>query len=259
MRRRLVLISLAGATLKTALGGKTPCEESKHCDLSLPCLPSDKNGYKPRGDRCEGQFIRTVANPLLRLVSVTTAVDRFKAELSFLGVTWPGQRKEVRLRAESLQPRKFYRLDSIRPPDGSAYRWDLGLLRDVGIRPEDIGIVARTRTIVDGREIDVVLPLTVTTGHDSHTLPPQYRVGLMAGGDLRQISWNLTLSASTRQPRQRVIAGETLDGFYAATRPLFVELPPLEPKLYRFECRVKSRTGETASIAFSIGNHKLDA
>ena len=107
---------LASAQLTTLGAQQSPC------DPSLLRSTQDRNGYRQRGDRCEGVYIQAVASPALRVISFTESFENFDpASGTSLRVEWdsPPARGPVHLRGNALRPHLYYRFDAIRPPDST--------------------------------------------------------------------------------------------------------------------------------------------
>ena len=97
---------------------------AEHCDRYLPVSRGDPFGYRMRGDRCEGVYIQQVSATPLLVASFgrLDLPDTIPAAGSLL-VQWAPHRGEVRLRAHSLKPRTYYRMDHRQPAGSHSYRW----------------------------------------------------------------------------------------------------------------------------------------
>src|SRR2546430_1208106 len=76
----------------------------QHCDSSLPRDSGYAMGYRERGDRCEGVYVRNVSESSLQIASFTGVVEPFdpkSVKTARLLWTTPGT-EPIHLRAASL-------------------------------------------------------------------------------------------------------------------------------------------------------------
>lgn len=157
--RFVVVLSLF---LLTANLSRPTSAQGSHCDPNLQQTGGDPNGYRLRGDRCEGVYVRGVGGTTV-VVSLTEYVEDFNPAASrSLRVEWtaPGN-GNVRLRAYSLRHRLYYQMDSLRPTGNSSYDWPTDLLSALKLTKGDLGIVALTSYQVGNSKREVYLPVRI--------------------------------------------------------------------------------------------------
>jgi hypothetical protein len=134
------------------------------CDPSLRQAPENPWGYRPRGDRCEGIFLREVSGEPLRVVACTEGEPAFALGADPLLVQWRTPREDVgdgtlRLRAESLRHRTYYRMDATRPLRDQRFFWPSDVMVAQGLQPDEIALTAGLRLTVEGAVRQVLLPV----------------------------------------------------------------------------------------------------
>jgi hypothetical protein len=161
------------------------------CDPTLPSPPNDAQGYRARGDRCEGRYLRNVTSTTLWPVSFTEVFEPFDASKDkILQVTWPAGpgMKEVALRAESVKRRVYYRMDTRRPAGDRTFSWPTDVLWALALASRDVGVLAWTTEPVADVPRVVYLPLRVTRAAAAATASTGYVLALMPGIQLEELS-----------------------------------------------------------------------
>jgi len=127
MLRIPATLCLIGFTLLVRLPGSSGDAPNVAiaCD-SLDTRQSDPLRYRQRGDRCEGVYAQDVSGSsdllVASLVESFEAID--DASSLPLRVEWtPPDGQAVRLRAYSIKPGLFYRMDTAKPIAASSYSW----------------------------------------------------------------------------------------------------------------------------------------
>lgn len=236
--RRLLVLS---AVLLAAAVSAQP----RHCDPDLPVSTSNPLAYRLRGERCEGVYVQEVSATPLAVVSLGQFTVPDPPGRS-LHLTWtpPAGKKagaSVRLRAASVRPRTYYRMDSEQPDGTTAFDWPTDVVSALGLSWTDLGIVATTQETVGGRLRDVYLPVRIGT-------PPAgrettYELALMPGGELSEVFVGLAPVLPDGRP------GSTAPmplgyGYYPAGRSIRIPLGPVgEPGLYFVEIGATLRGG----------------
>ncbi len=135
------------------------------CDPELRVSADDPNGYRLRGDRCEGLFIESVSGSL-NLASLHFAPRGFPVAFGeTVGITsTPAADSAVRLRIVSLKRGVHYRMDTVRSPDAVAYSWSTDLVDSLALSDEDLGLLSWVVMDVGGRPRTVYSPVLVDGG-----------------------------------------------------------------------------------------------
>ena len=85
------------------------------CDPNLSAPADHPYGYRVRGNRCEGVYIREVSNTTLHIASLTESFEDYDLSSGKdLLVEWTAPAKaNVRLRTHSLRHKLYYRMDAV--------------------------------------------------------------------------------------------------------------------------------------------------
>ncbi len=231
--RRLSCALLIGCLTALALasGEAAPASAADQCDRNLLAPSTSPLAYRLRGDRCEGLYVEEVSGSAILIASWTEAFDDFEiARSPKLTVVWdaPEGAGPVRLRAQGLRRRLYYRMDTVRPAGDSSFDWPTDLLAELRIPRQDLGVVALAMTPVSGAEREVYLPLRIAQGS-----PParsgSYRLAILPGTELGEVY--VTLARVTEPSRTRLKDGEPLGyGYYPANRPFEITVTGLDAK-----------------------------
>jgi hypothetical protein len=242
-------LALASLCLLVGLAGSASPQD--HCDPGLIKRPEDPSGYGPRGDRCEGLFVREVAGSAgLRIASLTEPFEHFEITPDTrLHVQWtPPESAPVRLRASALRRRLYYRMDTLRPSGAKSYVWPANMLASFNLGTREIGIVGWTPLSIQGRKHDVYVPLRVAR-QTVATHSGNYVLVLVPGADLNEVY----ISLGAVQPDGRIGAFVKRDeplgyGYYPAERAFSVRLAkPRTAGIYRMDIGATLRQGGSAT------------
>jgi hypothetical protein len=213
------------------------------CDPLLPRPADTPHGYRMRGTRCEGIFVREVAGDELRIAGLVQWMTDFDpARDGALTLRWasaPGD-GHLQIRAHGLGRRNFYRMDTRRPMGSGRYDWPLDLMAARGLRRADIGLLARTRH--DDDELLVPLqcgPRPAEAVATRHVLTAVPQVELSRLG----LRW-------WHADERPAAAAEPAPGYYPAERPVELALQPARPGIHHCELSAVLRHGGSAALAF---------
>jgi hypothetical protein len=223
------------------------------CDPHLALRTNDPYGYRLRGDRCEGLYIREVAgSSTVFLASLTRSTIDFDLKSgNDLVIEWraPSSTQPVRLRAAGLRPRLYYQMDTVRPAGATSYSWHTGMLTSLNIKPGELGLVAWSSLPVGAQTRDVYFPLDIshnpTAGADSH-----YNVTLAPSVELSEVYVTVTPLSSNGRTQPPVVNGKNLGfGYYPAMRPFSFPVPRLTAAgIYQLDIAATLRTGEPSTL-----------
>jgi hypothetical protein len=140
-----------GASMRTfliaMLMGVVPAAAQKYCDPALP-QGSGANGYKERGDRCEGLYFLRTASVLQTINVISFRQDTSKIpqpSARWLLASPVMQSSKLSLRAEALPDTNiYYRMDTQTARGAKSFMWDTRLLASLELTAPQIGIVAWT-------------------------------------------------------------------------------------------------------------------
>lgn len=222
------------------------------CDSSLPSPANDPLGYRLRGDRCEGRFIKEVGNTTLSLRSLVESVSPLDGSgARTLHADWPvlPGAVDVALRVQGVKRRLYYRMDTRRPASSGGYAWPADLLTAVTSSVEDLGLLASTRLSVGGTDHEVYLPLRVGA---SPRAGQAYTLVIVPGVALSEVFATVDELAIDGGMPHNVMHDEPLQyGYYPAERGIEVHLPLRAlggPGLVRVRLVARLEAGGSATI-----------
>lgn len=250
---RLAFTGLAVALLAA------PCIAQDACDPGLEAASGRATAYQDRGDRCEGVYALKVSSTKLRLGSFIARFDGFDpSESKGLEIEWPTlPRSEatIRLRAYSLNPRSYYRMDTEVPAESRRFRWPVELLAALDLGRPEIGVVGWT---TDDRcqGTETYLPLRIhssgSSGASDAATPTAYEVVVVPGEKLREIFLTVSPAPGEEGPSPPLVVDKPLGyGFYPPREPTLFSLDaPDTPGLYRVDLAARFHRGGSTTETF---------
>jgi hypothetical protein len=119
-------------------------QDKLYCLEGLAPTKPGELDYSERPGRCEGFYIQKVSSTDITLVSMTgEAVEDF-LPINSLAITWRGPSNaatDLRLQAQGIKSRLFYRMDTENPVMQGEFAWDTEILNGASIKPKDIGLL----------------------------------------------------------------------------------------------------------------------
>lgn len=229
--------------------------QENHCDPQLRSSTNDPHGYRLRGDRCEGEYIRPVGSTTLLVASLTESVEDFNPAASQnLMVEWmaPGN-AEIHLRAYALRHRLYYRMDTMRPAGSASYAWPPNLLSIFKLKRSELGTVAWMSSSVGNEKREVFIPLRIRQ-QAAAIRSRSYQVTLLPGVELTEVFYSLALVGADGRPGAFIKQDQALKyGYYPAERRIDVKTPELKaPGIYFLKIGATLRAGgsTTAEVWF---------
>jgi hypothetical protein len=231
----------------TAMGQapKTPCDP----DLIRQSNPNDVDRYMDRGGRCEGLYAEQVSLTGNLLIASLTAGP-------VMPNAWGGQPltvqcrysqpADVHLQAFLLQPRPFYRLDVVQRGSAISWNWDTEVIAKYA-KPVNVGLVAWTSTLVDGRTQRVYLPV-----HSPAASPNDpVKLIVLPPVPVSEAYYTIAGTAPGEKPlRQQAPVGK---GSYLKNQRIEIDIPRLPHEgLYRVEVTGRADIGSVSAPAFLI-------
>lgn len=234
---RLAVIALLVAS---AGAGAAPA-----CDAGLPSLASDALGYRARDSRCEGRYLREVSGSALVVAGFGEpppawgAAPSGQAELRWAPTARPS---EVRLQAQSLKRRVYYRMDSVRQPAPNHYAWPRELAAALVPGAGELGVLARQSGA--GPVPEWLLPVRLGA-----VVADRYELVLLPGIEWRELRYAVSAVRDDGSPAAVVVKRQALQlGYYPAGRAVRISLPKALLKsegLYRIDLEVELDDGGT--------------
>ena len=244
----LLLILLHEATVRISA-------QENHCDPQLNSPKDDPYGYRLRGDRCEGQYMRPVGSTTLLIASLTESVEAFNAAANRdLVVEWTApQGVSVHLRAQALRHRLYYRMDTIRPSGNGSFRWSPNLLSAFKLNRDELGTVAWISYRVGNANRDVYVPLRISQ-HGAAIRSRSYELKLLPGVELDEVYYSLAPVKPDGRTDTFVKKDKPVgSGYYPAGRAFVIKVPELRaPGIYYLKIGATRKSGgaTTAEIWF---------
>jgi hypothetical protein len=214
------------------------------CDPVLKTDMTDPLAYQPRADRCEGLFVQQVRGGI-QVASVHFAPRTFAAGAGrTVQLSWRSMLKlPSHLRAVSLKPKVYYRMDALRPPESTSYSWPTDLLERSGLSGNDIGLLSWQTTKIAGRETEVFSPVSVEGGAD------HIEIVLLPDLPLEEVYLGLAPVDDDGRGGEYLFTDRSLQyGIYPERRPITARLPLLETAgVYQLEVSVLFKSGGSSS------------
>ena len=149
------------------LSGLTASAPCAFAQVSVPCDPGLRSPAQspyangPRGDRCEGVYVKQVGGTVLAIASLTSSFEKYAPDsIKELHFTWSAPSDSgLYIRVRGVQPNLYYGMDAMRPGGTSRYTWPATILSSLKISQQDIGALAWTRRSIGGALRPVYVPL----------------------------------------------------------------------------------------------------
>ncbi|HEU4723201.1 MAG TPA: hypothetical protein VFS59_17700 [Gemmatimonadaceae bacterium] len=222
-----------GVALLAALPtpGRVAAPPRFECDSLVRTRPSDPLRYRQRGDRCEGVYGREVAagSSSLLVVSLVEWLEPFADTASPpLHIEWAAPRgAPVSLRAYSLRPGLFYRMETARPITATHFDWPSDVRAPLRIGSADVGVKGATVMTLGGARREVLVPLRIGRRAAAPRMA-SHRLTLLPSVGLSEVFVTVAATDSTGAPTQYLKRDEKLGyGYYPAQRAIDVRLPVL--------------------------------
>jgi len=228
----------------------------QHCEVGLRKPPDHPYPYQPRGDRCEGVYIREVSGGDMRLASLGESLEDLEIRPGArLNLRWSPIKDGVpRLRAVSLRFRLHYQMDSVRPQAPSEYSWPLDVAAALQLKSSELGIVCWISRPSAAFHPEVYLPLR-RNGEAGRTQRP-YVLVITADSELHELYVTIARADPDGKPSQYLQKDQPLRRrYYPAQRPIPISLPPLPgPAYYLIELGAVLQDGGASTRSLLVYN-----
>jgi hypothetical protein len=235
MRLPLLVTSLllAGPVWSLPEGGSPRTGQTASCDSLLEQPDGNPYGYRLRGDRCEGVFIRPVAGTSLLVASFTRHFDQYDVTaVQNLDIGWSAPIEgPIQLRAYGLRRKLYYRMDTTLPSARRSYAWPADVLSGLKIPQPELGVVGWIRNRVGRIDRDVYLPLSIGP---QRSRPDTYTLLLLPGVPLSEVYVSLAPVGTDGRAAKYIRDEEPLKyNYYPAERSIDIPISRLPtPGLY---------------------------
>jgi hypothetical protein len=230
------------ALLPAASGGPLAAPA---CDASKIVL-NRPDGYRERGERCEGVYAQLpVGGDLVAVVSFTDGRAAFDLRQGPIRLEWaPGAAPSgLRIRAVSLRRGLHYQMDTILPPGSASFTWPTDVLVMQQLQAGEIGVRGWSDEGLCGRrDLPLYVPLRLRQG-DAAAAEGRPELLVVPGFDLRRLE--AALERVDAEGRAAALGPPADLGrtSYPAGRPIVIRPPlPPEPGTYRIRLDLERRS-----------------
>jgi hypothetical protein len=239
-------------TLGLSSGNFIDLSVQSNCDSSLIQMSTGPLGYRDRGDRCEGTYIKQVGSTTLLVASFTELFDQYDAKSGKpLQIEWDNlaNKTGVHIRALGVKQKLYYRMDSFRPAGTTSYSWSTSILASLNILKKDIGVIGTTRHAIGQVQRDVHLPLRITQQTNA-VRGGMYNLVLLPGVELSEIYVSIAPVGPDGRPQKFIRDNEKLGyGYYPAERIIEVPISGLNStSIYYMEIGAALRSGGISTL-----------
>ena len=247
----------ATLTLFFCVGLPAQPGKPSHCDPLVAVQGSGPGTYKERGDRCEGEYEQKVSGGTgLRIASFTDAYPDFKfapGDTLHLGWTAEGS-PALRLRAVSLRPQLYYRMDSARPAGSDTWVWPANVIEMNAMTSRELGLTGVARRVFGKEERDVYVPVRVA----KNTAAPAdrgYILVVTPAQTLSQLFLSMAPLKADGIPGDSVVEDQELkQGPYPGQKGIRVALPAA-PKPGYYAITLAGRTDTSKPVSVEIATY----
>jgi hypothetical protein len=217
---------------RRAAGDGADVLRSRQADRRVEDRP---DGYRERGDRCEGVWgAQKVGGTLLKIASFTRGEVNYRLDGGPLTLEWPPTRRgePVHIRAVSLRSNLYYQMDTVQPGEEASFLWPTEVLLQPEIRPDEVGVRGWVEFVWGGRSRELHLPIAIRQG-ETQDLAGLYQVLV-----LPELALGTLTGSVERLDEDDGLTGAIsevdLGGLYPARLAIPIEVPiPDKPGIYR--------------------------
>jgi len=226
--RQTFFLILTAASICALLQGQPP---SDPCDPRISGKIEIENpyAYKLRGDRCEGIYIKDIASiGGLVLVSFTSTPQAPKVSGNkTIDLKWGALPDgPLHIRAFSLHPRVYYRMDTIQGAGRQGYTWTTSMLDRLELTLREVGIVAWKTSRASSTSGNIYVPLSI--GPLNSAAAPSLRAIVQTQVELDEVFVTLArLGPDGRFEKPVKDSTPLRQGYYPAGGRIPIDIPRL--------------------------------
>jgi hypothetical protein len=236
--------------MRTLQAGTIPASD---CDPGLR-LPegNSPNAYVQRPGRCEGVYAKEIAAVNLSVASFAMHLDKLDPKgVGKVRLDWSSPTNNpIRLRAVSLRPRFFYRMDALRPSGTTSWMWPTDLLNALDLDKASLGITATTKITLNDVDRVLYLPIHVSSQEPGTSSGP-YQILLHSDVELSEVYVSIAELSKEGKPVKALWRDKPLQyGIYPAERgiPIWIGASELLTKtIYQVDIGATVRSGGSAN------------
>lgn len=221
------------------------------CDPNLSQPTDLPYGYRDRGNRCEGIYIKEVKSTTLFIASFTEYFQDYDLKSGKdLLVDWklPSE-SDVFLRAYGLRRKLYYRMDTVVPSKSISYTWPVNILDALNIKKTDIGVIGWIQYPIGETEKKVYLPLRIKQ-QEKVRYEGSYLLVLLPGQELQEVYISLAYMGKDGISEFILRPAEPLGyGYYPAERSIAIPISNLETAgIYYLEIGATLKSGGSSTV-----------
>ena len=218
---RLVTMAVVVVVLLSRLSASQPA-----CDPTVRGAVDHPQGYRLRGDRCEGVYWQPHAVQsglavvgLRRLAKRDAVVTAGALHLGWRKSAAIPPATSILIKAVLLRSDLYYRMDTNKPYSVGMYDWPTDVLDALRLELKDVGVLAFTSTKIGGVMWQVYVPLDVGTPDASSST---YELTVVPTTALADLSWE-SLRMDDGIPGTR-LTGDALKRQFPARVPIHLQI-----------------------------------
>lgn len=189
------------------------------CDPGLASAAADALGYRVREDRCEGRYLREVSGSALVVAGFGEPLPSWGPDASgTVDLNWgpTPQSGDVKLLAQSLKRRVYYRMDAIQPPLPARFVWPRQLAATLVPGAGDLGILASQ--VRPGASQHLLIPVRLGPTASDH-----YELVLLPGTEWQELRYSVSTAREDGAVAEVIVKDKPLQlGYYPAGRAVRV-------------------------------------
>jgi len=240
-------VGFSAAALFLAAAPQGP---ASFCDPNLVKDTKSSMSYQMRGDRCEGIYAQQVGTVSLDLRSFVKGAGSFDPEHDRqIVLAWKAPKDvtgDVKLRAFSLKPRTYFRMDTAKPAGGGSYDWPSDFLASADLGGKDVGVLAwLTLPGPAGRNREIYLPIRAK----STKLSDDYELTLVPSKKLKKVLISLSQTNEQGGVSKVVFSNKEVGGefpYFPSNEPTVISTGKIESAgYYHLEIKATAASGDS--------------
>lgn len=268
MTRRLT--TLAATVIALIASAPGAVAQTQPCAKATTLRPDGRDGYQPRGDRCEGKFIAPVSGSELSIASFTRAFDDYPLDSVVpLRVRWVAPDSgPVTLQVRSVKRDVYYAMDSERPRGAREFDWANDILLGADLSRFDVGALGWATIRMGAESVHVHLPLeirarrvsgdtAVTRRAAADSTATPYELTVFPGIDLEEVFVRVSEVSDRGVVRRVLVRSDSLQaGPYPAEEAIVIPvMAPARSGFYQVDISARARRGRRLTMDKVIFYH----
>jgi hypothetical protein len=258
-RRRSILLTLLAVlpgVFFLSGGAQTElASQNGYCNPHIIPPKNDPDGYRMRGDRCEGTYTQqVVGDGILTIASFTESLDEVDPNsVDSLSLRWNQHEHGVtQIRAMSIKPGMLYQMDTRLPEGVNSYEWKTDVMKHY-LSAGQYGVLGSVFYQLTTRRVEAYIPLKVGSARQNAS-SQDYRVYLYTIAQPAKLSLTVA-TVNTDGTRGGYLIGDSTsgrdlkDGPYPREGKIPLRLN-LKAGLYYVTIGAELKDGSPRSLAF---------